>query len=63
MSRPRLIAPRHAWRALRRLDKDFEKLEKERKAKTKTAPRQANRNRDPSELGLKPYGGAYLGPR
>ena len=44
-------------------EKDVRKLEKERKSKTKTAPRQANRNRDPSELGLKPYGGAYLGPQ
>ena len=46
------------------LDKDFEKLEAERRQKTKTAPKKANRNAmSPADLGLKSYGGAYLGPR
>ena len=34
------------------LDKDFTKLESERKSKTKTAPKQANRNRDPKASGV-----------
>merc|ERR1712129_415150 len=46
------------------LDKDFTKLETERRAKTKTAPKQANRNpMSVQDLGLKSYGGSYLGPR
>lgn len=46
------------------LDKDFTKLETERRTKTKTAPKQANRNpMSVKDLGLKSYGGSYLGPR
>lgn len=45
------------------LDKDFEKLEANRLKNRKSAPKKADRNPDPKALGLKTYGGAYLGPR